>query len=354
MSVIKVTSRPADPTEARFYYPYSIIAIGTDLYVCDASNHCIRKVTAAGVVTTFAGTTGTTSGHVDDTGTAARFYYPRGIIAIGTDLYVCEGSNHCIRKITSAGVVTTFAGTTGATYGHVDDTGTAARFYTPWGITAIGTDLYVCDSNNHCIRKVTSAGAVTTFAGTTGTTSGHVDDTGTAARFNTPRGITAIGTDLYVCDSYNHCIRKVTSAGVVTTFAGTTGTTSGHVDGTGTAARFYYPYGIIAIGTDLYVCDSNNHCIRKVTSAGVVTTFAGTTGTTYGHVDGTGTAARFYTPRGIAAIGSDLYVCDSYNHCIRKVTTPSAAVTTFSGKAGFSGHVDYLYVAYSLDLEVVG
>jgi sugar lactone lactonase YvrE len=271
------------------------------LYVCDTSNHTIRKITPAGVVTTFAGTAGIV-GSTDGTGTNAKFNLPSGItIDSSGNLYVSDNSNHTIRKITPAGVVTTFAGSAGS-FGSTDGTGTAARFFKPQGIIIDSSDnLYVCDVFNHTIRKITPAGVVTTIAGTAGST-GSVDGTGTAARFNNPIGITIDSSNnLYVCDGLNHTIRKITPAGVVTTIAGSAGT-YGSTDGTGTAARFQQPLGItIDSSNNLYVCDIFNHTIRKITPAGVVTTFAGTAGST-GSVDGTGTAARFYQPLGITIV----------------------------------------------------
>jgi len=266
-----------------------------------------------------------TSGFADGTGTAARFYQPYGIaVDASGSFYVADYGNHAIRKVTPAGVVTILAGAyPTATMGFVDGTGTAARFK---GLTsiAIGPDgnLYVTDQMNHAIRKVTPAGVVTTLAGNG--TAGYADGTGTAARFWNPSGIAvdAAGT-VYVSDSGNHAIRKVTPEGVVTTLAGASPTvTAGFADGTGTAARFNTPWGIaVNAAGNLYVADSSNHAIRKITPQGVVTTVAGSYPTkASGFVDGTGTDARFKSPANIAfdAAGA-LYVSDTGNHAIRKV-----------------------------------
>ncbi|MFA5388029.1 MAG: LamG-like jellyroll fold domain-containing protein [Candidatus Paceibacterota bacterium] len=335
--------------DARFNSPTGLAFDSAgNLFVADQSNNCIRKITPTGVVTTFAGTTGTTSGHVDDTGTAARFNNPAGLAFDSSgDLFVADYSNHCIRKITPSGVVTTFAGTTGTTSGHVDDTGTAARFYSPANLTFDASgDLFVADSANHCIRKITPAGVVTTFVGTTGTTSGHVDDTGTAARFNYPWSLAFDNAgDLFVADALNDCIRKITPAGVVTTFVGTTGTTSGLVDDIGTNSRFYRPRSLAldSLG-NIFVADAWNNNIRKITPAGVVTTFAGNIhwGPSYsGHVDSIGTSARFYVPYGLSFDASGrLFIADSGNNCIRKITTTSAVTTPYGTKYKEAGHVD--------------
>ena len=157
-----------------------------------------------------------------------------------------------------------------------------------------------------------------------------------AASFREPSGVAFDGDgNLYVADTANHTIRKVTPAGVVTTFAGSG--SSGSDDGTGTAASFNYPRGVAVDGDgNLYVADTNNNTIRKVTPAGEVTTFAGSG--SYGSDDGTGTAASFANPRGVAVDGDgNLYVADTNNNTIRKVT-PAGVVTTFAG-SGSTGQM---------------
>src|SRR3989338_6933074 len=244
-------------------------------------------------VTTFAGSAGS-SGSTDATGSSARFNSPHSITTDGTNLYVTDQDNHIVRKIViSTGVVTTIAGSAGSS-GSTDATGSSARFYTPRGITTDGTNLYVVDSWNYTIRKIViSTGVVTTIAGSAGL-SGSTDGTGTSARFNGPFGITTNGTNLFVTDTDNHTIRKIViSTGVVTTIAGSAGS-SGSTDGTGTSARFNYPGGITTDGTNLFIADFSNYTIRKIViSTGVVTTLAGSAGTS-GSTDATGTSARFY------------------------------------------------------------
>src|SRR5205814_1604597 len=232
-----------------------------------------------------------------------------------------------------------FAGTAGA-FGNINGTGSAARFNSPYGVAATSTGIiYVADSGNHEIRKITPAKAVTTFAGSATTDGGGIgssDGTGRIARFNYPNAVAVSGTTVYVGDTYNHTIRKITSNGVVTTFAGTAGV-PGSADGIGNAAQFYRPFGVAADKAgNVYVADASNSTIRKITFAGVVTTLAGAPGIS-GNADGTGSGARFSSPRGIAIDGAkNLYVTDQNNQTIRKIT-PAGVVTTLGGVPGSYG-----------------
>lgn len=231
--------------------------------------------------------------------------------------------------------VLTFAGNS---IGSTNGTGTGALFNQPYGITTDGTNLFVTDSQNHTIRKIViSTGVVTTIAGTAGS-SGTADGTGSVARFNRPQAVTTDGVNLYVADSYNYTIRQIViSTGVVTTIAGTAGV-NGTADGTGTAASFGITYGITTDGTNLYVADGNFTFRKIVLSTGVVTTLAGGAGI-IGGLDGTGTAARFGTPAGITTDGTNLYVGDS-NCTIRKIVISTGVVTTIAGIVAGSGSSD--------------
>lgn len=312
-----------------------------NLFVLDAGNQLIREVTPAGAVTTLAGKVGQ-NGSADATGIGASFNSPQGpAVDSAGNLYLADFNSATIRKMTPAGVVTTVAGTATLT-GSADGTGAAARFLKPSGVAVDGAgNIFVADSGNHTIRKITSAGVVTTLAGTAGA-AGSVDGTGTEARFNYPRSVVVDGAgNLYVADTYNNSIRKITGAGVVTTLAGAAGT-YGSADGSGAAARFSFPNGLSLDGAgNIYVADELNHTIRKVTPAGAVTTPAGLAGST-GKVDGTGSAARFDHPSGVAVDGSgNIYVTDYANHLIRKVSA-AGVVTTIAGAAGLAGALDGL------------
>jgi sugar lactone lactonase YvrE len=296
---------------ATFQNPTGVAANGADeVYVADSLNHSIRKVSAGGDVSTFAGTGA--NGGEDGTGTAASFSFPTGVAVDGAgSVYVAENWGNRIRKATSSGVVTTLAGSGNSE--SVDGSGTGASFNAPTGLAVDGAlNVYVADTGGNKIRKVTPAGVVTTLAGSG--SPGGADGTGSAASFDTPTGIAVDSAGIvYVVDANNR-VRKVASGGVVTTFAGSGSSSS--VDGTGTAASFSYPYGLAADSSgNLWVVEWNGK-IRKVTSGGVVTTVAGSG--KMGSSDGTGAAAAFAYPQGIAANASGkVYVADTYNNAIR-------------------------------------
>jgi sugar lactone lactonase YvrE len=259
-------------TNARFYYPFGIaVTTAGNLFVADTYNHTIRKITSTGIVTTFAGSAGNI-GTTDGTGSGARFNFPFGIaVSTAGNLFVADTQNNTIRKVTSAGVVTTLAGSAGVT-GSADGTGSAARFFGPVGVHAdTAGNVFVADTNNQTIRKVTSAGVVTTLAGTVGVTGG-ADGTGLAAIFYNPTGI-AVTTagNLFVVDQDNDAIRRVTSAGIVTTVAGAL-YANGSTDGIGSDARFNDPFGIaIDKSGNVFVTDRFNLTIRN--SNGIITAY---------------------------------------------------------------------------------
>jgi hypothetical protein len=260
---------------------------------------------------------------------------------IGTTLYVADQTNNEIRAITAAGAVTLLAGSTTGATGRTNGTGTAARFNSPRGITTNGTDLYVADYTNNEIRKVTTAGAVTLLAGSSTGASGTTNANGTSARFSGPIDIvySSSASALYVADYTNNRIRKITIASpfTVTTLAGST---AGLVNATGTSARFNQPTAIaVDASGNVYVADKGNNQIRRVTAAGVVTTLAGNASGTAGSADGTGTAASFNAPTGIAVDASgNIYVYDSGTDLLRHVTA-AGVVTTIAG-SGSAGFVD--------------
>lgn len=273
-----------------------------------------------------------TIGSADGTGAAASFNNVAGMVHDSAgNLFVTDLFNHTIRKITPAGVVSSYAGVAGV-IGDTDGAALAARFNRPWGITIdSGGNLFVSGFGSRTVRKITPAGVVSTFAGSPGLI-GATDATGTAARFNRPAGLAIdSANNLYVADSFGHTIRKITPAGAVTTVAGLAGS-SGIADGMGTAARFKNPLGITSdAGGTLYVADSSNHIVRKITPAGVVTTLAGSTTGIGGSTDGVGSVAKFNNPVGVKVdTASNVYVAEYSNFTVRKIT-PAGGVSTVVG-----------------------
>jgi hypothetical protein len=194
--------------------------------------------------------------------------------------------------------------------------------------------VFVGDYGNHLIRKIAPSGIVTNFAGSG--TAGFSNGVGTGAAFFSPQGVDVDSSgNVNVADTLNNCIRKITSSGIVTTFAGSR--IIGSTNGVGADAEFYYPQGVAFDSSgDLYVGDTYNHLIRKITPSGIVTTFAGTAGI-IGSTNGVGTNATFYYPQAVAVDScGNVYVGDYTNHLIRKIT-PSGYVTTLAGTAGTSG-----------------
>jgi hypothetical protein len=331
---------------ARFASPGSVRADSFgNLYIADSFNNTVRKVTPAGVVTTVAGTP-EVSGSTNGPAASALFNETAGVaVDASGDLFVADDGNDEIREISAAGVVTTYAGQAGSP-GTVNGTGSAARFEDPQNlaIDSFG-NLYVADGMGNTIRKIAPGGVVTTLAGSG--TAGSANGTGAAAQFDYPTGVTVdtLG-NIYVADYDNNEIREITPGGVVTTLAGSR--RSGSSDGTGTAASFDGPAGIgIDSSGNLYVADSNNDTIREVTQAGVVTTIAGSPGIAE-DIDGLPTNARLYTPGDVCVDTTGIiYVADSGNDTIRRIIpgseplAPSIAVAPESQTVSLSSQVTF-------------
>src|ERR1700743_3109281 len=314
-------------TAARFNRPFGLAFDATgNLYIADQGNSVIRKMDNTGMVSTLAGKGGI-QGSANGLDTAARFNKPFGVATDASgNVYVADAGNNLIRKITPAGLVSTFAGTGVAGAANGPDT---ASFNSPLGVALDGTgNVYVADYENNLIRKITPAGVVSTLAGTRA--AGAEDGAGTIATFNLPESLAVDAAgNVYVADNGNNLIRKITPAGVVSTLA--CNGQVGSANGTGTAASFHSPFGIAIDGSgNLYVADAGNNQVRKISPAGSVTTFAGSG--VKGANNATGTAATFNTPSGVAVDASgNVYVADENNNLIRKIN-PAGVVSTIAYK----------------------
>lgn len=296
-----------------------------------------------------------TNGDADGDGTSAVFNNAQGVtVDTNFTLFVSDTGNNEIRKVVwglTNWLVTTIAGTNNP--GSGNGTNLSAQFNGPEGITVDSADnLYVADTLNNKIRKLSPAGAnwiVTAVAGSSTNSAGNGNGTNTTAQFDNPQGITVDSSGyLYIADTANDTIRKIVQSGtnwIVTTIAGLAGVV-GAADGSNSAARFDGPEGIAADKAgNLYVADATNNTIRKLTLSGtnwVVTTIAGM-GTNFGCADGTNGRARFFHPGGIITDNAgNLFVADSGNDTIRKIVQSGGnwVVTTIAGLAGNPGFVN--------------
>ena len=322
--------------------PRGASGAGTITVTVGANTASKGTFTEYATVTTFAGDG--TQGYNDANGLKAQFFTPAGLAFDNSgNLIVADYANNRVRSITKDGVVSTLGGDGG--FDYLDGQGVAAEMNQPWGIAvnkATG-NIYVSDRGDNHIRKINSSGYVSTYAGSTYSGDGHNDGTNVSnAQFDQPLGLAFDGFgNLYVTDRWFSLVRAIypggSGGGYVTTLAGNA--TSNYLNGTGTGAAFYFPDGIVAEpgGNFLLVADYTNNCIRKVTIQGTVdvSTFAGGSPANNGaggFADGTGTAARFAGPSGLAIdAAGNLYVADLGNGLVRKIT-PAGVVTTVAGR----------------------
>ncbi len=303
-------------TFSQFQAPFgTAVDANGNLYISDINNHIIRRLTPAGVLTTFAGDG--LAGYADaNSPLQARFNRPAGLAIHNGNLYIADNGNHCIRRLTLAtGVITTYAGFPQA--GYADGPALQSQFNGPIGLAGDAQgNLYVGDTNNSRVRLIATNATVSTVAGNGQL--GFADGVGIAAMFN---GITGMAVDgngiLYVADALNHRIRRIDGQGAVTTFAGNG--TAGLVNNTGTSARFNGPYDVATdASNNVYVADVGNHAIRRITPQRVVTTIGGNGSA--GMIDGTGAASRFNQPTSLVVLSDGtIYVADFGNNRIRRI-----------------------------------
>lgn len=304
----------------------AVDALG-NCWVSDSAANLIAKISPGGSALMFAGVSGQ-QGSTDGPGAMALFRQPGGMAADAVgNMFVADTGNSLIRKITPGGMVSTMAGSP-ANQGYRDGAGMDAWFNAPVSLALDGMgNMFVADTGNSVIRQISPAGMVTTMAGVAGSQGGS-DGMGAAARFNHPAGVAMDRAGvLYVADTFNHTIRKVTPAGVVSTWVGLMGV-SGSADGSGSNALFNQPMGLTfdAAG-NLYVADAGNASIRSVTPAGMVRTLAGLSSMT-GLMDGVGAGAWFNLPKDVKFDGANgFFVADFSNAEIRKVSTQGAVST---------------------------
>lgn len=310
-------------SSSQFYFPTVVVLDNNDnVIVVDRSNHKIRKIENQ-IVSTIAGTGAI--GSLDGLGTVATFKYPDGaIVDSNGNIFITDQSNHKIRKIDDAGNVNTIAGTGVA--GFLDGIGSSAKFYFPAAMAIDSqNNLFIADYGNHCVRKITPFGIVSTYAGIGGV-AGNIDGNVSVATFNYPTGLCFDNQgNLYVADYGTQKIRKIDSFGNVSTFAGTG--IAGNMDGPALNASFKN-VGLIAFDKvdAFYLTDSGNNKIRKIDAFGTVSTFAGTG--VIGAIDGTASTATFKEPTGMVIKNqNEFFISDYGNHKIRKITQYRYAIS---------------------------
>jgi len=323
----------AGDTIASFNQPTGIAVDGAgNIYVSDYGDNLIRKISATGIVSTIAGNGN--QGSLNGLDTASSFNGPTALaLDAAGNIYVADDNNNMVRKIGTNGMVSTYAGSDST--GLINGPAASSALFGPTGVTVDANgNVYIADAGNNIIRMVNTSDSVSTYAGSTNeaATNGPL----LSASFNNPTGLAIDKSgNIFVADMLNGMIREISpSTGMVTTLAGS-GDTTASVNGTGTAASFYFPNSLAVDGSDnVYVTEYATNLIRKVGPTGVVTTFAGSGAA--GQADSTGTSASFNGPSGIAVDKSgNLYVADTYNNVIRKIT-PAGVVSTIAG-SGIAG-----------------
>lgn len=317
------TNRPAHSILPSAPYGLAIDA-GGNLFVADQSRPAIWKVTPDRRVTALA---------MDDPGAEGsngfQLWRPRGAaLDRAGNLFVTDNLKSVLLKISPGGAVTILAGSPGKR-GSTDGPGTKAEFA---GLTGVAVDhagnVFVADTRNHTIRKLSFTGVVSTLAGRAGEI-GRVDGPGFESRFNYPMGVAVDQAGyVFVADGANHTVRKITPSGQVSTLAGRA-KVEGSADGSRVDARFNHPCGVaVDHHGNVYVAEPRNRTVRTITPSGEVMTLAGSAGKP-GKTDGTGNQARFLMLWGIAVDPSgNLYVSDTCNRSIRRITS-EGVVTTY-------------------------
>ena len=306
-----------------------------NVYFTQYSNYIIRKVNPSGVISTFAGNGSGGYGGDGGAATAAKLNNATGVATDAAgNVYIADGGNNRIRKVNTSGIITTFAGNGSAGYSGDGGPATAAKINNPIGVACDASgNVYIADLGNSRVRKVNSAGVITTFAGNG--TAGFTGDGGlaTAAEIQGLAGIAvnSAGT-VYIVDGTSYRVRSITSYGYISTICGNG--TSGYTgdNGLATAAELNRPNGVsIDASGNVYISDQYNNRIRKINSVGIITTYAGNGTMAFAGDGGPATAAEMSLPTGVCNDASgNLYISDFTDYRVRKVGNGNSA-PTFSG-----------------------
>jgi sugar lactone lactonase YvrE len=318
------------------------VAVDTagNVYIPDYNNNVIRKVNkTTRIITTIAGNG--TPGYSGDGGpaTAAQMDHPWNVaVDISGAIYIAERGNNLIRKVSASGIISTFAGNGTIGYSGNGGPATAATFNRPWGIAIGANNVYITDGGNDVVRSINSSGIVTTIAGN-GTLGYNGDGIpAISAELSNPAGIALYGGDLYIADNLNNRIRKVNASGIITTVAGIGSQGYTGDGGAATSAAINNPQGICADAAgNIYFSDFGNNVARKITGA-AISTIAGNGTYGYSGDEGNPLLAQLYQPWGIAVDKANrIYIADKNNYRVRQVYTPAAGTGVIARKT-FSVH----------------
>ena len=321
-----------------------------NLFIADTGNHAIRRVDTTGTITTVAGTG--VRGNSGDGGPAveALLNTPRGIAVDGAgNLFIADTRTYTVRRVDTAGIITTIAGTGEAGYSGDGGPAVSAQLSAPYRVAVdVAGNLLIADTWNHRVRRVDTTGTITTVAGIGGiginNEGAYSGDGGPAveALLNIPIGIAVDGAgNLYIADNGNGRIRRVDTAGIITTIAGIGENSHSGDGGPAVEALLNLPRGIAVDGTgNLYIADTGNHRIRRVDTAGIITSIAGTGEAGYGGDGGPAVEALLNSPRGIAVDGAgNLFIADYENSRIRRVDS-MGIITTVAGSGNSGGSTE--------------
>ncbi len=327
-------------TSAELQYPYGLTVDGTgNLYISDTDNQRVRKVSTSGIITTVAGNGNCCYSGDGGQATSAQLAYPDGVIVdAGGNLYIADTSDKRIRKVNPAGTITTVAGD--GSYGFSGDGGaaTSAELSSPEGMAEDASgNLYITDTGNQRIRKVSASGTITTAVG------GAINDGGPGVfgLLNQPAGVARDSAgNTYIADSGNNRVRLVAVDEAITTVAGTGAAGSSGDGGTAADAQLNSPQGVAVDSSgNVYIADTNSLRVRKVDKSGTITTVAGDGNCCFGGDGGLATSAQLLYPAGVAADASgNLFIADTDNNRVRKVSA-AGVITTVAGDGtyGYSG-----------------
>jgi len=344
-------------TAAQMHFPAgAAVDDSGNIYIADQFNHVIRKVNTAGIITTVAGNQAAGNGYSGDGGpaTAGQLNYPAGVTVdtLG-NLYIADANNNVIREVNTAGIISTVAGDHAAGSGYSGNGGPATavpvQLNAPYSVAEdVYGNLYIADVNNNVVRKVSTSGIITTVAGSYALGGGYNGDNiaATAAQLSGPSGLAVDSSDnLYIADNGNNIIRKVDTAGIITTVAGTPGSMGYAGDGGPATASGAYLHAPVDVAVDdsgnIYISDNGNNVIREVNATGIITTIAGNNnaGAGYSGDGGSATAvpAQVNNPSGVAEDSyGNIYIVDQNNNMIREVNT-DGIISTFAGN-GIAGY----------------